>query len=91
MRKDPVCGRDIDPVRARAMAIVGGDKMYFCSRAHRDEYLRRPLGRDEWDEPTPLPPIVAPETEHIPALALAAPGRRTIWAFLVGFLRRFTL
>jgi YHS domain-containing protein len=29
--KDPVCGRDIDPLRARAVGIFDGAMYYFCS------------------------------------------------------------
>ncbi|HKA89331.1 MAG TPA: hypothetical protein VKE22_16805 [Haliangiales bacterium] len=91
MKKDPVCGRRIDPLRARAVAIVDGEPVYFCSREHRDAYLRRAPG-DNWDEPTPLPPIVAPDSEPVPVLELDVRRRRRgIWAFLVGLLRRFTL
>src|SRR5262249_32755502 len=99
MKKDPVCGRRIDPLRARAVAIVDGEPVYFCSRGpvcvgSRDPgaaYLRRAPG-DNWDEPTPLPPIVAPDSEPVPVLELDVRRRRRgIWAFLVGLLRRFTL
>jgi YHS domain-containing protein len=92
MKRDPVCGRDVDPLRARAVAIIGGEPIYFCSREHRDAYLRRRAAPDDWDEPTPLPPIVAPDTEPVPTLDLATVQRSGgIWAFLVGLLRRFTL
>ena len=29
--KDPVCGRPVDPLRARAVGIYGGVTHYFCS------------------------------------------------------------
>ncbi len=91
MKKDPLCGREVDPLRARAVAIIAGELVYFCSRAHRDAFVRE-TPRDDWDEPTPLPPIVAPDTDPVPMLELGArPARRGLWAFVVGLLRRFTL
>ena len=29
--QDPVCGKDVDPLRARAVGIFGGVTHYFCS------------------------------------------------------------
>jgi YHS domain-containing protein len=29
--KDPICGKDVDPLRARAVGIFGGVTYYFCS------------------------------------------------------------
>jgi YHS domain-containing protein len=29
--KDPICGREVDPLRARAVGIFGGVTYYFCS------------------------------------------------------------
>ncbi len=31
MVKDPVCGKDVDTLRARAVGIFGGVTYYFCS------------------------------------------------------------
>ena len=31
MTKDPVCGKEVDPLRARAVGIFGGTTYYFCS------------------------------------------------------------
>jgi YHS domain-containing protein len=28
----PICGKDVDPLRARAMGIFGGKQYYFCSQ-----------------------------------------------------------
>ena len=28
----PICGKDVDPLRARAMGIFGGKQFYFCSQ-----------------------------------------------------------
>jgi YHS domain-containing protein len=30
--KDPVCGKEVDPLRARAVGIFGGVTYYFCSQ-----------------------------------------------------------
>jgi YHS domain-containing protein len=30
--KDPICGKDVDPLRARAVGIFGGVTYYFCSQ-----------------------------------------------------------
>src|SRR5215813_1429984 len=60
--KDPICGKEVDPLRARGVAIADGEHFYFCSVEHKREFLRR--RRDVWDEPTPLPPIVAMDHDH---------------------------
>src|SRR5215468_5845714 len=39
---DPVCGKPVDPLRARGVAIVDGKTFYFCSTAHRDEFKKDP-------------------------------------------------
>ncbi len=30
--KDPICGKEVDPLRARAVGIFGGVTYYFCSQ-----------------------------------------------------------
>lgn len=42
MRTDPVCGATIDPLRARAVVIVKGERYYFCSLEHRDQFNANP-------------------------------------------------
>src|SRR5512134_3683370 len=37
--RDPVCGMLIDPARARASFEQDGERLFFCSRGCRDEYL----------------------------------------------------
>jgi putative ABC transport system ATP-binding protein len=37
--RDPVCGMLIDPARARASVEQGGERLLFCSRGCRDEYV----------------------------------------------------
>src|SRR5262249_38185743 len=39
---DPVCGKPVDALRARGVAIVDGKTFYFCSTAHRDEFKKDP-------------------------------------------------
>ena len=41
--RDPVCGMLIDPARARASLEQDGERLLFCSRGCRDEFLH---GRD---------------------------------------------
>ena len=36
--KDPVCGKPVDPLRARAVGIYGGVTHYFCSAACKERY-----------------------------------------------------
>ena len=38
--RDPVCGMLIDPARARASLVQRGERIVFCSRGCRDEFLR---------------------------------------------------
>jgi putative ABC transport system ATP-binding protein len=44
--RDPVCGMLIDPARARASLEQDGERLLFCSRGCRDEYIstRTPTG-----------------------------------------------
>jgi putative ABC transport system ATP-binding protein len=37
--RDPVCGMEIDPAKARASVTVNGSEYYFCARGCRDEFL----------------------------------------------------
>jgi YHS domain-containing protein len=38
MVKDPICGKDVDTLRARAVAIYGGVTYYFCSADCKAKY-----------------------------------------------------
>jgi YHS domain-containing protein len=42
MTRDPVCGREVDPLRARAVGIFGGRFVYFCSPEHKSAYSADP-------------------------------------------------
>jgi YHS domain-containing protein len=40
--RDPVCGQEVDELRARAVSIYGGRTHYFCSAEHKAEFSRDP-------------------------------------------------
>lgn len=42
MARDPVCGQEVDELRARAVSIYGGRTHYFCSAEHKAEFSRDP-------------------------------------------------
>ena len=86
MKTDPVCGQSVDPLRARAIAIVAGEKYYFCSAEHKAQFaadpsryiasLRPALVVDE--PPAPAVPEPAPALETgptpLPDLADGSPA-----------------
>jgi YHS domain-containing protein len=37
--KDPICGKDVDTLRARAVGIFGGVTLYFCSQECKAKYV----------------------------------------------------
>jgi P-type Cu+ transporter len=39
--KDPVCGMMVDPAKAVAKGVYGGQTVYFCSTGCKAEYDRR--------------------------------------------------
>jgi len=54
--KDPICGKDVDTLRARAVGIFGGATYYFCSQECKAKYVdprqstadgRQPTGQSE--------------------------------------------
>lgn len=47
MSRDPVCGKDVDALRARAVGIWGGRTYYFCSPEHKAEFARDPAAYGE--------------------------------------------
>jgi YHS domain-containing protein len=57
MTKDPVCGKEVDPLRARAVGIYGGVTYYFCSQDCKGKFVdprktpRDETARDEKDRP----------------------------------------
>ncbi|BDG61135.1 YHS domain-containing protein [Caldinitratiruptor microaerophilus] len=42
MAKDLVCGMDVDPGKAAATSVYGGQTYYFCSPACKKEFDRDP-------------------------------------------------
>lgn len=42
--KDPVCGRPVDPLRARAVGIFNGVTQYFCSQECKTQFGDPRLG-----------------------------------------------
>ncbi len=66
--KDPICGKDVDTLRARAVAIFGGVTYYFCSfdckAKFKDPRQAEPsqalppkeTGERRGRDPGPLPP-----------------------------------
>jgi YHS domain-containing protein len=75
MPRDPVCGKEVDALRAPAVAIVGEEIRYFCCAAHKEEFLRAPAasaphppGREIWG---------GGGTEHVTAEAGAGTGAGT--------------
>jgi P-type Cu+ transporter len=53
-KTDPICGQSIDPLRARAVAIVAGERYYFCSVEHRNRFAEAP--ERYLDAPAPSAP-----------------------------------
>jgi len=37
--KDPICGKDVDTLRARAVGIFGGVTYYFCSQECKGKFV----------------------------------------------------
>jgi YHS domain-containing protein len=66
--KDPICGKDVDTLRARAVGIFGGQTYYFCSQECKAKYVdprKTPRPADAKKEPEKkaekLPEPKAPE------------------------------
>jgi Cu+-exporting ATPase len=66
--KDPICGKEVDPLRARAVGIFGGVTYYFCSPECKARYV------DPRKTPREPPRSAAPPSEReSPPPAAAAP------------------
>ncbi len=77
--KDPICGKDVDTLRARAVGIFGGVTYYFCSAECKSKFKdprrvpREPTApgklaqaetkREKKREPEPAPPKAAEAPE----------------------------
>jgi YHS domain-containing protein len=58
--KDPICGKDVDTLRARAVGIFGGQTFYFCSQECKSKYVdprKTPRERED-TKPLPLKPKI---------------------------------
>ena len=60
--RDPVCGQEVDMLRARAVAIVDGQTWYFCSAEHKETFLRDRTQRAA----SPAAPVSAPVAVAVP-------------------------
>jgi len=69
--RDPVCGVEVDTLRARAVAIVDGKTFYFCSAAHKEQFLRAPAAASESKAPSPVEPPHAPAAPTVAPAAVA--------------------
>ena len=72
--KDPICGKEVDTLRARAVGIYGGVTYYFCSQECKSKYVdpRKTPREPSAKQPTPSP---APVRAPAPAPA-AAPAEK---------------
>ena len=80
MTRDPVCGKEVDPLRARAVGIWGGRTYYFCSPEHKGEFARNPgaYGEQGAREPTQragAAPVAVRAEEPVSAPRVPAPAR----------------
>ena len=41
----PVCNREVDALRARAVSIWGGRTFYFCTPEHKEAFARDPAAQ----------------------------------------------
>jgi Cu+-exporting ATPase len=42
MAKDPVCGMEVDEMKAAAKADYKGKKYYFCALSCKDKFVKEP-------------------------------------------------
>jgi YHS domain-containing protein len=74
--RDPICGAEVDTLRARAVAIVDGQTWYFCSAEHKKAFLDQrglksgpvPLAtKDRVSAPVPVSaPVRVPVSVPVP-------------------------
>jgi YHS domain-containing protein len=70
--KDPICGKDVDTLRARAVGIYGGVTYYFCSKECKEKYVDpRKAPREAASTPAVAKPAPAPKL-----VAKAPPARK---------------
>jgi YHS domain-containing protein len=72
MVKDPICGKDVDTLRARAVGIFGGVTYYFCSADCKSKF------RDPRQSGGAAPPMLerrrSDPSGPLPATAAATAG-----------------
>jgi cation transport ATPase len=70
-RTCPHCGKGLDPLRAPAVTVIGGQIVHFCSPDCRENHLQRtkePEAAADHSEPTPTPaPATEPDSGSTPA------------------------
>src|SRR4051794_17254863 len=75
LAKDPVCGMNVDPAKAKATAEHSGQKYYFCCTACAQKFQSNP---EEYLRPKPaLVTIEAPRTAKPTALVTQTPASTT--------------
>jgi YHS domain-containing protein len=73
--KCPICNKDVDPLRARAMGIFGGRQYYFCSQDCKAKFADpRKAPRDE--TPPPTKPEVSAAAPPEPPKAKDSPVKK---------------
>jgi YHS domain-containing protein len=81
--KDPICGKDVDTLRARAVGIFGGVTYYFCSQECKSKYVDpRKTTREEPKE-APQPKEAKepkPRKREEPAAVVAPPSVKDLEA-----------
>src|SRR5437764_2872438 len=71
MAKDPVCGKEVDTLRARAVGIFGGVTYYFCSFECKAKF------KDPRQAPQAVPPKETGERRGRDPSALPPPPTAT--------------
>jgi YHS domain-containing protein len=72
--RDPICGKEVDPLRARAVGIFGGVTYYFCSQDCKAKYVdprKTPRAAEPQPEPSRKDPSRKLETKKDPSLELS--------------------
>ncbi len=78
MTKDPICGKEVDPLRARAVGIFGGVTYYFCSQDCKARFVDpRRAPREPTREISSRPFKVTPPVEPVAPspVAVATPPK----------------
>jgi Cu+-exporting ATPase len=70
--RDPICGRPVDPLRARAVGIFGGATYYFCSAECKAQYAD-PRRSSRALETSALPTDKPPSPDSAARITRASP------------------